>query len=421
MKLNKKLLSNFSYLSIIQILTLIIPFIYYPYLIRKYNISDYGLVIFIQSIVMLLAIIVDFGFNISGTRLVSENRDKKLRLNIIYSSITYIKIGLFLICFIIYQALIIFNEKLSENYLLSNFLFLIILGEAFFSQWLYLGLEQIKFAALINFISRVFLLIFIFIGTNTELGFLAFPIALILSSLLNGFLSIFFIRRKLKIRFTRVSFSRMKKDFLESYSFLLSRSIGVIILKFNTYLIGNYIGLAQVAYYDLAEKLINLALLPLNMLNQVLYPHIAKTKNFKLTFKTIYILLVIYILSYPFIVYFGEDIIILFAGNHMSIAYDYFIILYLIPVFNIITYFSGNCGLVLINKKNEFNNSIYFSGLVYLMILLVLYSTKILSVNSLCGALVLNAMFTALYRATYCIKYKNLFIKYQSKAELSKC
>ncbi len=77
----KKTISNFSYLSIIQIGTLLNPFIYYPYIIRKFSIDSYGLVIFIQSIIMLMSIIVDFGFNIYGTRIASENAHSKKKLS----------------------------------------------------------------------------------------------------------------------------------------------------------------------------------------------------------------------------------------------------------------------------------------------------------------------------------------------------
>ncbi|WP_272539874.1 MULTISPECIES: oligosaccharide flippase family protein [unclassified Providencia] len=408
---NKKIVSNFSYLSLIQIITLLVPFIYYPYLIRKYNIADYGLVVFIQSIIMLLAIIVDFGFNISGTRSAAENRDKKTRLNIIYSSITYIKIILFFICLAVYQVFILLNSKLSQEYFLSNFLFLIVLGEALFSQWLYLGLEKIKFAAVINLFSRFMLLLIILIGTNTSLGFFSFPLALVITSMLNGIISIYFVRKKLQIKFVRVSFFRMKRDLLKSYSFLLSRSVGVIILKLNTYLIGNYIGLAQVAYYDLAEKLINLALMPLNILNQILYPHIAKTKNFNLTFKIIFVLLIIYLAAYPFIFLFGEDVIALFAGDDMRDTYPYLLILYIIPIANIVTYFSGNCALILINRKKAFNNSIYISALFYLLVILYLLITENFNIITLCWALVLNSIVTCLYRAIACFKNKELFKK----------
>ncbi len=409
MTIKKKLISNFSYLTTIQLITLLVPFIYYPYIIRKFNIDDYGLVVFIQSIIMLLSIIVDFGFNIYATRITSKYSNNIKKLSVIYSSVTYIKIALFFLCLIVFQFFILFNNKLHENTVLSNLLFLIVLGEALFSQWLYLGLEKIKFAAAINLVSRIFLLLFILIGSNTSLGFHSFPAALIFSSLLNGILSIIFINNRLKIKFIPISFRRLKLDIVSSYSFLLSRSIGVIILKVNTYLIGNYIGLSYVAYYDLAEKLINLATLPLNMLNQVLYPHIAKTKNFNLTFKVVLYLFVLYILSYPILFFYGEELISIFAGNDMIKSYNYLVILYLVPITNIFTYFLGNCALILINKKKEFNNSIYISALFYFLIVLVSIYFFEINIIILCWSIVINSTLTCLYRINACIKYRELF------------
>lgn len=394
MSTGKKLISNFSYLTAIQLVTLAVPFIYYPYIIRKYDLESYGLVVFIQSIIMLMSILVDFGFNIYGTRAASEERDNKNNLSIIYSSITYIKLGLVVFCFILYQVFIFFNDKLSSHFVLSISLYLIVLGEALFSQWLYLGIEKIKFAAAINLITRLLLLLLIIIGSNTSLGFYAFPVALIISSLLNGLFSTIFIRNKIKLKFTSVSFQRIKFDILESYSFLLSRSVGVIILKLNTYLIGNYIGLTQVAFYDLAEKLINLLLIPLNLLNQVLYPHIAKTKKFSLTFNVIKYLFILYLIGYPIIYFYGKDIITIFAGSEMIPAYKYFIILYFIPLSNVFTYFLGNCFLVLINKKKDFNNSIYFAAAFYLIFIII----NEMSVDMLCWSLVLNAVITCVCR-----------------------
>ncbi|WBA57170.1 oligosaccharide flippase family protein [Providencia sp. 21OH12SH02B-Prov] len=408
MTIKKKLISNFSYLSIIQIVTLLIPFIYYPYIIRKFSIDSYGLVIFIQSIIMLMSIIVDFGFNIYGTRIASENSNSKKKLSIIYSSITYIKLLLVLISFLIFQFFIYFNSKLNENHYLSNILFFIVLGEALFSQWLYLGLEKIKYAALINLFSRLCMLLIIFIGSYTFIGFYSFPLALVFSSLINGILSLWFFNIKLKLKFVPVSFKRIKKDIKESYSFLLSRSIGVIILKLNTYLIGNYIGFAQVAYYDLAEKLINLALMPINLLNQVLYPYIAKTKNFGVTFSTIKYLIVIYLLTYPILLLFGKDFIILFAGDDMAKSYTYLLILYFIPLLNIFSYFLGNCALVLIDRKKDFNNSIYIAAFFYITFILFMSQFEYVTISTLCWAIVLNAFITSLYRILKCIKYKNL-------------
>ena len=64
----KQLLANFSYLSIIEIIGLLLPLVSYPYLIRTVGANNYGIVVFAQAIVAYIIIIVNFGFNVSATR-----------------------------------------------------------------------------------------------------------------------------------------------------------------------------------------------------------------------------------------------------------------------------------------------------------------------------------------------------------------
>ena len=88
----RKLVSNFSYLSLIEIINLLLPLVSYPYLIRVVGADKYGIVVFAQAIISYLIIIINFGFNVSATRRVSENRNDNHKLNIIYSSVIYQKI-----------------------------------------------------------------------------------------------------------------------------------------------------------------------------------------------------------------------------------------------------------------------------------------------------------------------------------------
>ena len=49
-KRNKKIIENFSYLSIIQLLNMLIPLLIFPYLIRVLGSGTYGMVIYAQAV-----------------------------------------------------------------------------------------------------------------------------------------------------------------------------------------------------------------------------------------------------------------------------------------------------------------------------------------------------------------------------------
>ena len=48
---NKTVLANFSYLSILQVFTILFPLLTYPYLLRVIGLELYGVIVFAQAII----------------------------------------------------------------------------------------------------------------------------------------------------------------------------------------------------------------------------------------------------------------------------------------------------------------------------------------------------------------------------------
>ena len=97
----KKLIENFSYLSLLHIFSIAIPLLTFPYLVKTLGQETYGLVIFAQAVVGYLAVFTGFGFGLSATKLVSINRHDTNKLSEIFSSVTTIKIFLLAVSIII--------------------------------------------------------------------------------------------------------------------------------------------------------------------------------------------------------------------------------------------------------------------------------------------------------------------------------
>ena len=86
---NKTILANFSYLSILQVFTILFPLLTYPYLLRVIGLELYGVIVFAQTIINYVSLVINFGFNMSGARNVAVYKDDKIRLSSIVSS-TYV-------------------------------------------------------------------------------------------------------------------------------------------------------------------------------------------------------------------------------------------------------------------------------------------------------------------------------------------
>lgn len=404
----KKFVKNISYLGGIQMLTLLVPFLYYPFLIRYMGAENYGFVIYVQAIIIMLGIFVDFGFNLYGTKEASQCRDEKVGLSKLYSSIVYIKILIFLFLIPFYILLVEFlpSSGFPNAYYIYIFMYLLLINEVFFSQWFFQGVEEIKYAAIINLSSRMLLLMVIFIGANTNLGVYSFPLGLILSAMLNAILSILTIKYKFGVNFILVEFNDIINHAKASSAFFFSRVANIFILKINSFIIGNTFGMNYVAYYDLAEKLVNLLTIPLNILNQVTYPKVSKDKNYKFVYFIIKLSVSYALATYLFIYLFGQNIIHLFAGGGMEESFKLLCILLVTLPINATSYFVGNCILIVSGHIKSFNMSILHPGLVYLAILGGCWAYGFLSPATLAVMVVMNCFFVCLYRVIVYFRIK---------------
>ena len=60
---NKTVLANFSYLSLLQVFTILFPLLTYPYLLRVIGLELYGVIVFAQTIINYVSLVINFGFN----------------------------------------------------------------------------------------------------------------------------------------------------------------------------------------------------------------------------------------------------------------------------------------------------------------------------------------------------------------------
>ena len=88
------IISNTFYLTVIEIIRHIMPFVALPYVIGKIGVENYGKVVLSQTIISYFTIAVDFGLNIVTVKEISINRNDKEKINDIISSFLTIRLTL---------------------------------------------------------------------------------------------------------------------------------------------------------------------------------------------------------------------------------------------------------------------------------------------------------------------------------------
>lgn len=404
-KTAKTLFANFTYLSILEIIGLLLPLISYPYVIRTVGADNYGVVVFCQAIIAYVVIIINFGYNVSATRKISENRTNVFKIREIYSSIVYQKLLIFAICLVSGLFVLIFL-KYDYSVILLGFIGLCI-QEVFFPTWLFQGLERMKFITIITFVAKCSCLILIFLFVHDKKDYACIPVLYSIGGFFTSVLSVIILKKKFDIYFVKVSKYRMKEDFLESLPFFTSRLSAIVMERGNVLVIGTFFSYDMVAIYDLCAKIVSILKTPFSLVAQVIYPNVAKSKNMLLVKKSIKIVLLFGAFVCLFVYLFAPNIILLLSDTSMLGAVSILKIMVLyVPIVGI-SYLFGTSVLVVKGYSREYNLSVVYSVLLYILMLLSFISFSKVNLYTMALAFVAPELFVALYRICI-VKYKNI-------------
>ena len=404
-KTAKTLFANFTYLSILEIIGLLLPLISYPYVIRTVGADNYGVVVFCQAIIAYVVIIINFGYNVSATRKISENRTNVFKIREIYSSIVYQKLLIFAICLVSGLFVLIFL-KYDYSVILLGFIGLCI-QEVFFPTWLFQGLERMKFITIITFVAKCSCLILIFLFVHDKKDYACIPVLYSIGGFFTSVLSVIILKKKFDIYFVKVSKYRMKEDFLESLPFFTSRLYAIVMERGNVLVIGTFFSYDMVAIYDLCAKIVSILKTPFSLVAQVIYPNVAKSKNMLLVKKSIKIVLLFGAFVCLFVYLFAPNIILLLSDTSMLGAVSILKIMVLyVPIVGI-SYLFGASVLVVKGYSREYNLSVVYSVLLYILMLLSFISFSKVNLYTMALAFVAPELFVALYRICI-VKYKNI-------------
>ena len=404
-KTAKTLFANFTYLSILEIIGLLLPLISYPYVIRTVGADNYGVVVFCQAIIAYVDIIINFGYNVSATRKISENRTNVFKIREIYSSIVYQKLLIFAICLVSGLFVLIFL-KYDYSVILLGFIGLCI-QEVFFPTWLFQGLERMKFITIITFVAKCSCLILIFLFVHDKKDYACIPVLYSIGGFFTSVLSVIILKKKFDIYFVKVSKYRMKEDFLESLPFFTSRLSAIVMERGNVLVIGTFFSYDMVAIYDLCAKIVSILKTPFSLVAQVIYPNVAKSKNMLLVKKSIKIVLLFGAFVCLFVYLFAPNIILLLSDTSMLGAVSILKIMVLyVPIVGI-SYLFGASVLVVKGYSREYNLSVVYSVLLYILMLLSFISFSKVNLYTMALAFVAPELFVALYRICI-VKYKNI-------------
>lgn len=275
-KNNGKIIQNFFSLGILRGYSAIIQLILLPYLTRVLGPEKYGLILFAQSFVMYFTIFTQFGFNWSGTRIISINRNSKEEIEKTFTSIIFLKVIFCILSFIILISIILSIENFKEDFLIYLLSFGIVINTVLVPKFFFQGIEKMKYIAYIIILVRTVYIIAILIFVKNSSDYILFLIFDFISNISIGIISQILINQNFKINFIKVSLDDLKYHFDQSKELFISTfSINIINMS-NIFILGLFVPKITVGVFSASYQVLNGINLIINIMSLAFFPHTSK-------------------------------------------------------------------------------------------------------------------------------------------------
>lgn len=323
----KKVVENYFFMTVLQVLNSFFYLIIYPYLIRSLGLESYGLYVFALSIVTYFITVVNFGFDMTGLKAIVKNENNKLLKEKALSAVFTAKIYLELVCLIIFSIIVFSIPAIRENKVLFYICFAQTLAYTIIPQWYFQGMQRMRTITIIQLIFKLITLpiIFLFVQAPADLNLFA----LITSSslILASVVILLIIRIKDGLRISWHPFNETKVWFKDTLPFFLSNSLGSFKEQSVVVLAGALFGMQDVAVYDLANKIILVPRMLFTSINGALFPKVSQNNTPQTVKKIIKLETILGIIAILLIVLFGKYVVLFMGGQVMLQSYPIAVIL----------------------------------------------------------------------------------------------
>lgn len=374
---NKKIIENYFFMTVLQVLNSFFYLLIYPYLFRTLGGEGYGIFVFAISISAYFTILLKFGFDLPGVKAISENRQDLSKLNEIISSVFTAKTYLFLVSIPIFIILFIVFPVFNTNKIVFISAFMMIYSQVLFPQWFFQGIQEMRLVTYIQLGIKLLSLPLIFLFVKGVGDVDIYASIYVATTLLGGVVAIFLMKVKYNIRLYWVKISKLKEWYKAGLPFFYT-SLAASIKEYSIpIIIGSFFGMREVAIYDLANKIVIIPRTLFMNVNGAIFPKLIVNINNNVVKKIIKIETIASITTIILIALFGQWVVQLMTGEQILEAY-YLAVLLSITILSWLVVGAYIYFVFIPNNKNYFitKNQIIalFSFLLFSVVGLVLHN-----------------------------------------------
>lgn len=266
-----RIIKNYLYNLVGQVLFVILPFITMPYLARVIGVEGFGLVAFTESIMRYFFLIASIGILTYGNRAIAYVRDNKQDRSRVFWEIFYLQTITSIIAILLYFCVIFIFHLKNHFLLLMQSIYLI--ANIFDISWFFMGIEDFKKTVSRSFIAKICSVVLIFAFVKTESDVWKFVLIYALTTLISNIAMWTFLFKY--VDFKKVDFSGIKSHLFPALSLFISQIAVTVYFVLDRTMIGVLTDHSQVGLYDTSMKIIRIPLAFLTSLSLVMLPRMS--------------------------------------------------------------------------------------------------------------------------------------------------
>ena len=270
---------NFIWLSLLQVASYVFPLITMPYLARVIGVEGFGKIALAMAVMVWIQTIADWGFNLTATRDVAQNRDNPQKVSEIFSNVLWARCLLMALAFVVLSLLVSIIPTFRENWDILLISFLIIPGHILFPDWFFQAVEKMKYITVLNVLTKLIFTLTIFVFIKEPGDYILQPLLSALGFAVSGVIALYIILRRWGYKLYAPKFGTIIETIKSSTDIFINNLAPNLYNSLSVVLLGIFSGGIANGIYDGANKFINIVCNILNALTRAFFPFLARKKE----------------------------------------------------------------------------------------------------------------------------------------------
>ena len=302
----------------------LVPILVIPLLLSRVGLESYGMIVLAQGIMNFAVAIADFGFNLTGTRLISLARGDLFLQRSVTQKILVIKVLLLSVTFVVLTFLVKIVSQWQHYEYLILISYFIVIGNVLMPVWYFQGVQKMIWLALLNFLSRIFYLgaVLFFIKSSDDLLWVNFYNGL--GWCIASFFGWVVLFRKMKFRFDKHSLNTIYLFWHKNVPIFLSEGVTAFYRNIGVVIAGFFLSAPLMGIFVIIDRIMMLIANSYTLVYRAIFPMLCNfvkesdriLKDF--LYSIFSKLLVLVFLGMAFVIFFGRPLIEMFSDKIVS-------------------------------------------------------------------------------------------------------